>query len=190
MFGPKQPVILHLWDSPDLRCTIEFLVSELMDSAMPPLEDIRIINDPQTAFENIDVAIMLDSLEFEDVTTFKNRIDQCVGVYKSIGEALEMKGKQTIKVIVAGNPVNINTFIMSRYAPSISKSCFSGLLRVDHNRALVQVRNKFDKNAPIRLQKNWISLLKTCEMSPSGATPGQQLMSTWRLPKLQRIRER
>lgn len=84
---------------------------------------------------------MLDTVESDNLT-YDERIKQCRRIYAKYGEYLDKNAKQTIKVVVAGDPVNINTYIMCKYAPSLSKSCFSGLLRMDQNRATCQVKDQ------------------------------------------------
>lgn len=139
MFGYHQPVEIILYDIPAQEARLQALVNEALDSSLRQIEDIYIVTDPDLAFKDVDVAIMLDTIGADQFTHKSERIKQCTQVYRRHAESLDKNAKQNIKVIVAGDPININTFILSKYTPSLSKSCFTGLLRMDQNRATFQV---------------------------------------------------
>ena len=139
MFGYYQPVEIILYDIPAQKTRLRALINEALDSSLKQIEDIYIITDPDLAFKDVDVAIMLDTIGSDQFTHKNERIKQCLQVYRHHAESLDKNAKQNIKVIVAGDPVNINTYILSRYTPSLSKSCFTGLLRMDQNRTIFQV---------------------------------------------------
>ena len=65
-----------------------------------------------------------------------------VKIFKVQGQALDQHAKKSVKVIVVGNPANTNAVIMSHYAPSIPKENFSGMTRLDQNRAAGQLAEK------------------------------------------------
>ena len=56
-----------------------------------------------------------------------------------MGLALDRYAKKTVKVLVVGNPCNNNALIASHYAPSIPKSNFSSLSRLDQLRSVSQI---------------------------------------------------
>ena len=43
--------------------------------------------------------------------------------------------KKSVKVLVVGNPANTNALITAEFAPSIPKTQFTALTRLDHVRA-------------------------------------------------------
>lgn len=45
-----------------------------------------------------------------------------------------------LQILVVANPANTNALILKEYAPSIPAENISCLTRLDHNRALAQVR--------------------------------------------------
>ncbi|VDD82357.1 unnamed protein product [Mesocestoides corti] len=98
MFGRKQPIVIRMLDLPHKTPKLKALVNELMDSAELPLEDIVAITDPDIAFRDIDVAIMLDTVEFGESLSETERQKQCLKIYKGHAEFLEKHGKQTIKI--------------------------------------------------------------------------------------------
>jgi len=48
-------------------------------------------------------------------------------------------------VLVVGNPANTNAYIAMKSAPSLPKTAFTAMLRLDHNRALSQLAAKSGK---------------------------------------------
>ena len=46
------------------------------------------------------------------------------------------------KVIVVGNPANTNCLIAAHYAKDLPKANFTAMTRLDHNRALFQLKTK------------------------------------------------
>jgi malate dehydrogenase len=44
-----------------------------------------------------------------------------------------------VKVLVVGNPANTNALIAQANAPDLDPSCFTAMVRLDHNRAMAQL---------------------------------------------------
>merc|ERR1712080_490509 len=66
-------------------------------------------------------------------------------IFEGQGAALDKFAKKSVKVLVVGNPANTNCLIASHFAPSLPKTSFSCLTRLDQNRAKFQVANKVDR---------------------------------------------
>ena len=47
-----------------------------------------------------------------------------------------------MKVLVVGNPANTNALIAQQNAPDLDPSCFTAMVRLDHNRAMSQLAEK------------------------------------------------
>ncbi len=65
-----------------------------------------------------------------------------VSIFKGQGEAIDKHASRNVRVLVVGNPANTNAAVCSHYAPSIPKSNFSALTRLDHNRAVSLVARR------------------------------------------------
>merc|ERR1712168_1515894 len=65
-----------------------------------------------------------------------------VKIFSEQGKALEQHAKKTVKVLVVGNPANTNCLVAMTNAPSIPKSQFTCLTRLDQNRAQAQIAMK------------------------------------------------
>ncbi|KAL5104604.1 Malate dehydrogenase cytoplasmic [Taenia crassiceps] len=152
MFGRDQPVTIALYDLFAQDSHLQWLVNEALDSGLEPLEDIYATTDPELAFQNVDVMIILDTIEAASYAHKNERLRQCWQIYSRHGEYLDKYGKQTTKIVVAGDPVNTNAFILSKYVPSLPEYCITGLVRMDQNRATFQVANKL--NVPTEAVKN------------------------------------
>jgi len=66
-------------------------------------------------------------------------------IFKGQGEALNKYAKKSVKVLVVGNPANTNALITSNFAPSLPKTAFTALTRLDQNRAKFQLAKKLGK---------------------------------------------
>ncbi|VDL95239.1 unnamed protein product [Schistocephalus solidus] len=138
MLGKHQPVILHLFDIPGMVHYLHGLASELRDCSLRPLEKVIATTEMSIAFANIDIAIMLGSVQIQEGMEKKDILGDTLALFRAHGEALERYAKKVVKVVVVAHPANTNAYILSKFAPSIPKNNFSCLLRLDHNRAIVQ----------------------------------------------------
>lgn len=114
---------------------LDGLVMELNDGAYPLVHSIVAATDPLVSFANIDVAILVGSRPRGPGMERSDLLLANAPIFKEQGEALDQVAKKTVKVCVVGNPCNTNALIASRYAPSIPKSNFTAMMRLDQNRA-------------------------------------------------------
>lgn len=142
VFGPNQPIILHLLDIQPMMGVLEGVVMELIDCAFPLLVDIIATADEAKAFENIESAFLVGAMPRREGMERKDLLAANVKIFKSQGMALDKYAKKTVKVLVVGNPANTNAFICSKYAPSIPKENFSAMTRLDQNRAQAQIASR------------------------------------------------
>jgi hypothetical protein len=59
IFGPTQPVILHLLDIEPAAQALEGVKMELLDAALPLLQGVVVSTKPEEACKDVDVAIMV-----------------------------------------------------------------------------------------------------------------------------------
>jgi len=64
----------------------------------------------------------------------KDLMEKNIGIFKSMGEAVEKNASPNIKVLIVGNPANTNSLVMSHYAPKVPKRNFTAMTRLDHHR--------------------------------------------------------
>ncbi len=130
MFGDKIPVILHLFDLPQMEEALKGVHMELIDGAFDLLKGVVITSDPAIGFNHIDYAILcgakprLQGMERKDLLTANAKI------FAEQGKYLDTYAKKTVKVLVVGNPANTNAIMLAKNSPSIPKQNFAALSRL------------------------------------------------------------
>lgn len=142
MLGKDQPVILHLLEITPALGALSGVVMELNDCAFPLLHGVVATDDANVAFKDIDYAILVGSRPRGPGMERKDLLEANGGIFAPQGKALNDHAKRDVKVLVVGNPANTNALIAMNNAPDLSPSCFSAMLRLDHNRALSQLAEK------------------------------------------------
>lgn len=145
MLGSSQPVILQLLDIPESGKVLDGVLMELQDCAFPLLTDIIVTHDPMIAFNQADIAILVGARPRGKGMERKDLLQTNGEIFREQGRALNQVVKRDAKILVVGNPANTNTLITMKNAPDLSPENFSGMLRLDHNRALSQVAMKLNQ---------------------------------------------
>lgn len=140
--GPDQPVILHLLDIEPAAQALEGVRMELVDAAFPLLSGIVATTDPEVAFKDIDVAILVGGFPRKAGMERKDVMAKNVAIYKSQASALERLASKDVRVVVVANPANTNALILKNNAPSVSPEHITAMTRLDHNRALGQMSER------------------------------------------------
>jgi len=150
MLGPEQPVALHLLEIPDEKAqkALKGVMMELDDCAFPLLASQQGFHDPQQAFRDIDVALLVGARPRGPGMERKDLLAANAQIFTVQGKALDAVASRGVKVLVVGNPANTNAYIAMKSAPSLSPRNFTAMLRLDHNRALSQVAGKIGQ--PVR----------------------------------------
>lgn len=147
MLGSSQPVILQLLDIPESGKILDGVLMELQDCAFPLLTDVIVTHDPMIAFDQADIAILVGARPRGKGMERKDLLQTNGEIFREQGRTLNQVVKRDAKILVVGNPANTNTLITMKNAPDLPPENFSGMLRLDHNRALSQVAMKL--NQPI-----------------------------------------
>ncbi|CAD7962970.1 unnamed protein product [Amoebophrya sp. A25] len=144
MFGPDQEVIIQGVDLniEAVRENLKGIQMELDDGYYPLLKQVIFTTDPNVAFQDADVAILLGAFPRKQGMERKDLMEKNISIFKTMGTAIEKNASKDIKILVVGNPANTNCLVVSKYAPSIPKKNFSALTRLDHNRARGQIALK------------------------------------------------
>jgi malate dehydrogenase len=75
----------------------------------------------------------------------KDLLEANGAIFTVQGRALDEVASRNVKVLVVGNPANTNAYIAMKSAKSLAATCFTAMLRLDHNRALSQLATKTGK---------------------------------------------
>lgn len=143
LFGPNQPVLLHLLDVAPAMEVLRGLVMEIEDCMTPLLRGIMATESPAAAFTGADVVLLLGASPVKAVSLDPiSNVHLNARVHRDYGRALEQHAKPTTRVVVAGHPCNINAMICMEFAPSIPRRHFAALSRLDLSRVEVRVAQR------------------------------------------------
>jgi len=144
MLGPDQPVVLQLLEIPDEKAqkALKGVMMELEDCAFPLLAGMSAHGDPLGAFKDIDVALLVGARPRGPGMERKDLLAANAQIFTAQGKALDAAASRGVKVLVVGNPANTNAYIAMKSAPSLPKSSFTAMMRLDHNRALSQLATR------------------------------------------------
>jgi malate dehydrogenase len=147
MLGKDQPVILQLLEIPDDKAqkALKGVMMELDDCAFPLLHGMVPASDPMVAFKDVDVALLVGARPRGPGMERKDLLEANGKIFGPQGKALDKVAKREVKVLVVGNPANTNCLIAMKNAPSLKPTQFTGMMRLDHNRAISQVSQKISK---------------------------------------------
>lgn len=144
MFGPDQPVILHLFDLPHMEEALKGVRMEVFDGAYSLVKGIVATTKPEVAFADVDYAVMCGSrprtkgMERSDLLSINGKI------FEEQGKYFDKYASRNVKVLVVGNPANTNCLSLIKNAPSIDPKNFTALTRLDHNRMIAQIGEKLN----------------------------------------------
>lgn len=148
MLGQDQPVILQLLDLPQAQNAVKGVMMELEDCAFPLLAGMVATDDPNVAFKDADVCLLVGArprskgMERADLLTANGAI------FTVQGKAIAENANENVKVLVVGNPCNTNAYIAASAAKKVGRTNpanYHGMLRLDHNRALSQLSAKIGR---------------------------------------------
>src|SRR5947207_8969064 len=144
MLGNDQPVILQLLELPldKAQAALKGVMMEVEDCAFPLLAGMSGGSDPMVAFKDAEIALLVGARPRGPGMERKDLLLENAKIFNAQGKALNAVASRGIKVLVVGNPANTNGYIAMKSAPSLPKTNFTAMLRLDHNRALSQLAAK------------------------------------------------
>ncbi len=147
MLGKDQPVILQMLEIPDEKAqkALSGVMMELDDCAFPLLQSMNPASDPNLAFKDVDVALLVGARPRGPGMERKDLLEANGKIFGPQGRALSDNASRDVKVLVVGNPANTNCLIAMKNAPGLKPSNFTAMMRLDHNRSLTQVAQKIGK---------------------------------------------
>jgi len=156
MLGKDQPVILQLLEITQALPALKGVVMELEDCAFPLLAGIVTSDDPKVAFRDADVALLVGARPRSKGMERKDLLEANAQIFTVQGRALDAAASRNVRVLVVGNPANTNALIAMKSAPGLKPRQFTGMMRLDHNRALSQVAARIGKPvAAVRKMVVW-----------------------------------
>ncbi|HYX65340.1 MAG TPA: malate dehydrogenase, partial [Burkholderiales bacterium] len=147
MLAKDQPVILQMLEIPDEKAqkALRGVMMELEDCAFPLLAGMVPAADPMVAFKDAQVALLVGARPRGPGMERKDLLEANGKIFAPQGQALDRVADRNVKVLVVGNPANTNCLIAMKNAPSLKPAQFTGMMRLDHNRATSQIAQKVAK---------------------------------------------
>jgi malate dehydrogenase len=144
MLGKDQPVILQMLELPmeKAQAALKGCMMELEDCAFPLLAGMVGTDDPEVAFKDADIALLVGARPRGPGMERKDLLLENAKIFTAQGAALNKVASRDVKVLVVGNPANTNAYIAMKSAPDLNPNNFTAMLRLDHNRALSQLASK------------------------------------------------
>jgi malate dehydrogenase len=142
LLGPDQPVDLRLLEIPPAMGALEGVAMEIVDCAFPLLANLDLHDNPQDAFDGVNIALLVGSRPRTKGMERADLLSENGKIFTAQGKALNDRAADDVKVLVVGNPANTNCLIAMNNAQDIPRERFTSMMRLDHNRAVAQLASK------------------------------------------------
>src|SRR6188508_2280235 len=142
MFGPEQPVILHLIEIEPALGALQGVVMELQDCAFPLLKGIVATASLDEGFKDVNWALLVGSVPRKAGMERKDLLGINGKIFTGQGQAIARNAARDVRVLVVGNPCNTNCLIAMHNAAGVPKERFFAMTRLDENRAKSQLAKK------------------------------------------------
>jgi malate dehydrogenase len=142
LFGPDQPVILHLIEIAPALDALKGVVMELNDCAFPTLTGVVATADLDEGFAGVDAAFLIGARPRTAGMERKDLLSANGAIFGPQGKAIAAGAAKDVRVLVVGNPANTNALIAASNAKGLDPRQFHAMTRLDHNRALSQLAEK------------------------------------------------
>ena len=142
MFGPDQPVALHMIEIPAGFEALKGVVMELDDCAFPLLQGLVATTDLDEGFRDVNWALLVGSVPRKAGMERKDLLGINGKIFTGQGQAIARNAAQDVRVLVIGNPCNTNCLIAMNNAKSVPRDRWFAMTRLDENRAKAQLAQK------------------------------------------------
>ncbi len=144
LLGPDQPVDLRLLEIPQAMGALDGVAMELIDCSFPLLAGLDLHDDPNDAFDGVNIALLVGSRPRTKGMERADLLAENGKIFTVQGKALNDHAASDVRILVVGNPANTNCLIAMNHAPDIPNERFTAMLRLDHNRAIAQLASKLE----------------------------------------------
>ena len=142
MFGPDQPVALHMIEIPAGFEALKGVVMELDDCAFPLLTGMVATTDLDEGFRGVNWALLVGSVPRKAGMERKDLLGINGRIFTGQGQAIAKNAAEDVRVLVIGNPCNTNCLIAMNNAKSVPSDRWFAMTRLDENRAKAQLAQK------------------------------------------------
>jgi malate dehydrogenase len=142
MFGPDQPVILHLIEIEPALPALGGVAMELQDCAFPLLRGIVPTASLAEGFRGVNWALLVGSVPRKAGMERKDLLGINGKIFIGQGEAIAQHAAADVRVLVVGNPCNTNCLIAMNHAKAVPAERWFAMTMLDQNRAVTQLALK------------------------------------------------
>jgi malate dehydrogenase len=142
MFGPSQPIILHLIEIEPALPALGGVVMELDDCAFPLLKGVVPTANLDEGFRGVNWALLVGSVPRKQGMERKDLLGINGKIFIGQGHAIQKNAASDVRIHVVGNPCNTNCLIAMNNAPQIPRDRWFAMTRLDENRAKSQLAKK------------------------------------------------
>ncbi|EPG75212.1 malate dehydrogenase [Leptospira fainei serovar Hurstbridge str. BUT 6] len=142
MFGSDTPVEIQMLELEAALPAAKGVIMELEDCAFPLLQKVTVSSDLDTAFKDINWALLVGSVPRKAGMERGDLLKINGGIFVNQGKALEKNAASDLRVLVVGNPCNTNCLIAMNNAKGIPTDRWFAMTKLDENRAKSQLANK------------------------------------------------
>ncbi len=144
MFGPDQPVILHLIEVPDEKAlnALQGVCMELEDCAFPLLKGLVPTASLEEGFKGVNWALLVGAVPRKAGMERKDLLGINGKIFIAQGQAIARHAASDVRVLVVGNPCNTNALIARHHARGVPPERFFAMTMLDENRARTQLARK------------------------------------------------
>src|SRR5579871_2496235 len=142
MFGPDQPVILHLIEIEPALPALGGVVMELDDCAFPLLKGIVPTSSLDEGFKGVNWALLVGSVPRKQGMERKDLLGINGRIFIGQGQAIQKNAASDVRILVVGNPCNTNCMIAMNNAREVPSDRWFAMTRLDENRAKTQLAQK------------------------------------------------
>ncbi len=142
VFGPQQPVILHLIEIEPALPALNGVVMELDDCAFPLLKGVVPTANLDEGFRGVNWALLVGSIPRKAGMERKDLLGINGKIFVGQGQAIQKNAASDVRILVVGNPCNTNCLIARNNASAIPSDRWFAMTRLDENRAKSQLAKK------------------------------------------------
>jgi malate dehydrogenase len=142
VFGPNQPVALHLIEIEPALPALNGVLMELDDCAFPLLKGVVATASLDEGFRGVNWALLVGSVPRKAGMERKDLLGINGKIFIGQGQAIQKNAARDVRVLVVGNPCNTNCLIAMHNAPDLPRDRFFAMTRLDENRAKAQLARK------------------------------------------------
>jgi malate dehydrogenase len=144
VFGPQQPIILHLIEVPPVMPSLDGVMMELDDCAFPTLAGVAKADNShlEEGFRDCNFVLCVGSIPRKEGMERGDLIRVNGPIFTNTGKAIQAAAAPDVRVLVIGNPCNTNCLIAMHHAPKVPREQWFAMTRLDQNRAVSQLARK------------------------------------------------